>query len=93
MVTETEVRNALRGVIDPELGENLVDLGLIRDVVVSGEEITVKMVLTAAGCPLARYLMSGVQRAVESIAEGKPVRVELLRERWVPPWLVGSGWG
>ena len=91
MVTETDVRNALRQVIDPELGENLVDLGLIRDVAVSDEEIVVKMVLTAAGCPLARYLMSLVQRAVESVAEGKPVRVELLREQWAPPWLQEAG--
>lgn len=88
MVTETDVRNVLRQVVDPELGENLVDLGLIRDVSVSGEEINVKMVLTAAGCPLARYLMLGVQRAVESIAEGKVVKVELLQEEWVPPWMV-----
>ncbi len=87
MVTETEVRDVLRGVIDPELGENLVDLGLIREVLVSDEEIMVKMVLTATGCPLARYLMLGVQRAVESIAEGKPVKVELLQEQWVPPWV------
>lgn len=91
MVTETDVRNALRQVIDPELGENLVDLGLIRDVVVSDQEINVKMVLTVAGCPLARYLMSLVQRAAESVADGKPVRVELLQEQWVPPWLREAG--
>lgn len=91
MVTKTDVRNVLRGVIDPELGENLVDLGLIRDISISDEEISVQMVLTAAGCPLARYLMSGVQQAVESVAEGKLVRVELLRERWVPPWLQETG--
>ncbi len=91
MVTETDVRNVLQQVIDPELGENLVDLGLIRDVSVSDDEINVKMVLTAAGCPLARFLMSGVQRAVESVADGRPVRVELLREQWVPPWLQQTG--
>jgi serine O-acetyltransferase len=91
MVTETEVRNVLRQVVDPELGENLVDLGLIRDVSVSDEEIIVKMVLTASGCPLARFLMMRVQRAVESIAEGKPVNVELLQEQWVPPWVQETG--
>lgn len=85
MVTETGVRNVLRQVVDPELGENLVDLGLIREILVSDEEIIVKMVLTAAGCPLSRYLMSRVQQAVESVAEGKPVKVELLRDQWVPP--------
>ncbi len=91
MVTETDVRNALRGVIDPELGENLVDLGLIREVSISEEEITVKMVLTVPGCPLVRQLMLGVQRAAESVAEGKPVRVELLQEPWVPPWWRAAG--
>ncbi len=91
MVTEIVVRDVLRSVIDPELGENLVDLGLIREVAVSDQEITVKMVLTAAGCPLARYLMLNVQQAVESVAEGKQVRVELLREQWVPPWLQEAG--
>ncbi len=87
MVTEADVRNALRGVMDPELGENLVDLGLIRDVSVSDEGIHISMVLTTAGCPLARFLISGVQRAVESVAEGKAVKVQLLQEEWVPPWI------
>ncbi len=91
MVTETDVRNVLRQVIDPELGENLVDLGLIRDVLVSEEQITVKMVLTAAGCPLASFLLTRVQQAVEPVAEGRPVLVELLREQWVPPWLQRTG--
>ncbi len=90
MVTESDVRNALRQVIDPELGDNLVDLGLIREISLS-DEINVKMVLTAAGCPLARFLMMRVQQAVESVAEGKPVRVELLREPWAPPWLQEAG--
>ncbi len=91
MVTETDVQNVLRQVIDPELGENLVDLGLIRDVLVSEEQIVVKMVLTAAGCPLARFLMTRVQQAVEPVAEGRAVQVELLREQWVPPWLQTTG--
>ncbi len=91
MVTETDVRNALRQVVDPELGENLVDLGLIREVTVTDEEIIVKMILTTAGCPLVRCLMSRVQRMAESVADGRPVRVELLQEEWVPPWLREAG--
>ncbi len=91
MVTETDVRNALRQVVDPELGENLVDLGLIREVTVTDEEIIVRMILTTAGCPLVRCLMSRVQRMAESVADGRPVRVELLQEEWVPPWLREAG--
>ena len=53
--TADQVMDLLRGVIDPELGSDVVDLGMIRDVVVAdGGRIGVTVALTTAGCPPAR---------------------------------------
>lgn len=58
------VRQSLRGVIDPELGENLVDLGLIYFVAVDDHTTAhVVMTTTTQGCPAVGYLKDGVQRA------------------------------
>lgn len=91
MLTQDEVFTALKEVIDPELGTNVVELGLIRDVSIADNQVEVKMVLTMAGCPLAHYLISRVKQAVESVAEGRTVNVELLQEEWAPPWLQETG--
>lgn len=84
MVTREQVVAGLREVVDPEIGINLVDLGLIKQVLIEEDRIHVKMILTAPGCPLARYLLAQVQQKVESLAGGKPVAVELLNEPWEP---------
>ncbi|MEO6121544.1 MAG: iron-sulfur cluster assembly protein, partial [Acidimicrobiales bacterium] len=68
MVSEDAVRGALRGVMDPELGDNVVDLGMVRRIEVSADglvEITVA--LTTAGCPLRAQLMADVKRRVGSL--------------------------
>ena len=49
---EDEVRRSLRAVIDPELGENIVDLGMVRTITVDGDRVTVDVALTVAACPL-----------------------------------------
>jgi ATP-binding protein involved in chromosome partitioning len=85
MVTRDEVLSSLRGVIDPELGASLVDLGFIRDIEIANDRIQVRMVLTIPGCPLAGYLVSQVQQKVEAIADGRRVEVSLLDDPWHPP--------
>jgi serine O-acetyltransferase len=87
MTTEQKVREALRKVIDPEVGINVVDMGMIREVIVEGEAVEVKMVLTAPGCPLASYLVEQVKRAAEGVPEVKEAKVTLLPERWDPSWM------
>ena len=54
--TEEAVRHALLGVIDPELGDNVVDLGMVRDIAIDGGVATVTIALTVAGCPLQKQL-------------------------------------
>ena len=90
MVTEQRVLESLGAVIDPELGANIVDLGFVKAVTISEEEIRIRMVLTVPGCPLAHYLLSTARQKVEEVAEGRAVQIELLQEPWTPPWSGGA---
>ncbi len=86
MVTPETIAEALRDVMDPEVRMNVVDLGLIKDIAVGEDRVSVRMVLTFPGCPLAGYLVAQVRSKVEQVAEGCQVSVELLDEAWTPPW-------
>ncbi len=80
------VREILRErVLDPELGINVVDLGLIYDIQVGGDRIAIDMTLTSPGCPLAGNLASQVEEAVRQAFAGYDVEVSLVWEpRWTP---------
>lgn len=82
MVDKEKVISALRDVYDPEIGINVVDLGLIREVKIDGDNVTVDMVLTIPGCPLRDYMLSQVKETVESIEGVKSVAVNLLDDVW-----------
>lgn len=86
MVTAETVSEALQDVLDPEIHMNVVDLGLIKEIAVAEDRVSVKMVLTFPGCPLAGYLVSQVRDRVSEVAEGRRVDVQLLDEPWIPPW-------
>ncbi len=88
MVTAETVSKALQDVMDPEIRMNVVDLGLIKEIAVAEDRVSVRMVLTAPGCPLASYLMTQVRARVEEVAEGRQVEVQLLADTWTPPWAV-----
>jgi metal-sulfur cluster biosynthetic enzyme len=77
------IDTALRYVIDPELGLNLVDLGLIYSIDVDGDRVVVRMTLTTRGCPMHQSLVEGVRRALLSIPSIREADVELV---WEPPW-------
>jgi len=83
-----KVLTALRGVYDPEIPINIVDLGLIREVSVGERDrstvVRVRYTLTAPGCPLAQMLSSLIKRAVEAVVSGEG-EVELVYEDF-PPW-------
>ena len=74
---------ALRAVIDPEIGCNIVDLGLIYNVVITGPRVVVQMTLTTPGCPMSEGIAQGVQWALLGIAAVEDAEVEIL---WDPPW-------
>ena len=84
MVTEQTVRDALQGVLDPELGVSVVDLGMIREIVREGKFVEIRMVLTAPFCPLANLITDQVRRAVEALPGVEQATVTLLDEPWHP---------
>jgi metal-sulfur cluster biosynthetic enzyme len=83
MVTKAQVREALKKVIDPEIGINIVDLGLIYDVQVENDVPHVSMTLTVPGCPLAKMLTRQAEQAVRAVEGVRDVKLELT---WNPPW-------
>jgi metal-sulfur cluster biosynthetic enzyme len=70
LITEDMVREALREVIDPELGENLVDLGLVYGVTVEANQVAVDLTLTTPGCPLHASLHAAAERAIRLMVPG-----------------------
>lgn len=80
------IRVALRQVIDPELGYNIVDLGLVYDVVIEeGGVVHVTMTTTTPGCPATTYLRGGAGEAVSAVPGVEFVDVKLTYEpRWAP---------
>ncbi|RFU60205.1 metal-sulfur cluster assembly factor [Bacillus sp. V59.32b] len=75
---------ALEQVIDPELGIDIVNLGLVYDAEMDDEGITtITMTLTAMGCPLAGTIVDQVKLALEDIPEVKETEVDIV---WNPPW-------
>ena len=76
VITETDVRGALAGVIDPELGESVLDLGMVRSIAIKDEVVTVTVALTTAGCPLRAQFMKDVRARVGSLAGVKKVNVK-----------------
>ncbi|ECK4434768.1 metal-sulfur cluster assembly factor [Listeria monocytogenes] len=75
---------ALEQVIDPELGIDIVNIGLVYDVELDDDGLcTVSMTLTTMGCPLVGILTEQVQMALSDIPEVKDTNVNLV---WNPPW-------
>jgi FeS assembly SUF system protein len=81
---EIKVLGVLRTIFDPEIPVNIYDLGLIYEVRVDETDaVSVKMTLTAPGCPVAGSLPGEVEQKIESIPEVRTANVELV---WDPPW-------
>jgi len=82
--SEQEVRAVLTGVNDPELGVNIVDLGLVYGIEVSAAGIFIKLTMTTPACPLHEYLTKACDDAIRGrFPEVSSVHVELV---WEPPW-------
>lgn len=80
------VVEALRRVIDPELGENIVDLGLVYDVEAQAGSVRVTMTTTTPGCPAMTYLVEGARDAALSVPQVELVDVKLTYQ---PRWTSG----
>lgn len=81
--TELAILDALRAVVDPEIGMNVVELALIKQIIQSPQQTEVKMILTTPFCPYAGSMIAQVKEQVESVVEND-VKVTLLAERWDP---------
>jgi metal-sulfur cluster biosynthetic enzyme len=81
--TELAILDALRSVVDPELGMDVVELALIRQIVIGSESSEIKMILTTPFCPYAGSMVQQIKDQAESVLE-HPVKVTLLAERWDP---------
>ena len=80
---ELAIMDALRTVVDPEIGMNVVELALIRQVLLGDQLTEVKMILTTPFCPYAGSMIQQVKDATEEV-EQHEVKVTLLAERWDP---------
>ncbi len=83
MPTKDEVVEALRAVEDPELGMDIVELGLLYDVEVEGPKVKVIHTLTSMGCPVGPMIQENIDQIARSMPEVEDVEVELT---WDPPW-------
>ncbi len=83
MVSEKDVMDSLKAVLDPEIGINIVDLGLIYGIEIKGSEVKVKMTFTMQGCPMSQYLVESAKNAVSKIEGLKKIEIDLVFE---PPW-------
>ncbi len=81
--TELAILDALRAVVDPEIGMNVVELALIRQIILGPDSTEVKMILTTPFCPYAGAMISQVKEQAETVVD-HPVKVTLLAERWDP---------
>lgn len=80
---ERLITEGLKQVYDPEIPMNIVDLGLIYGFDWHEDDLTLKMTLTAVGCPVAGILAEEVKSVVEKVPGVRSAKVEMV---WEPPW-------
>lgn len=85
-VDPADVRRALRSVVDPEVGLDVVALGLIYDIRVDAGRVVVRHTLTTRGCPMERVIRHGIAAAASRVSGVDRVETELV---WEPEWNPG----
>ena len=84
MLDEQKIRDALRAVIDPEIGADIVDLGLIYRIALSPEAVEIDMTTTSPACPMSGVLVEEVE---DTLADLLPPDIQInVRLVWEPPW-------
>ncbi|MDA9431929.1 metal-sulfur cluster assembly factor [Bradyrhizobium sp. CCBAU 51627] len=86
-----DIRGALRVVIDPELGKNIVDLGFVYDIAVADGAVRITMTATTPGCPATSFLKEGVQAAALIVPGVASVDVAMTFEPAWTPDLIEAG--
>jgi metal-sulfur cluster biosynthetic enzyme len=81
--TELAILDALRAVVDPEIGMNVVELALIKQILLGENQTEIKMILTTPFCPYAGSMIQQVKEQTETVVDHE-VKVTLLAERWDP---------
>ncbi|MBC7264180.1 MAG: Mrp/NBP35 family ATP-binding protein [Chloroflexi bacterium] len=77
MITEQKIREALKGVIDPELRKSIVELGMVRDIVVKDGKVRFRLALTTLACPLKDKIVQDAKAAVLALESVQEVEVEV----------------
>ena len=83
VATVEDIRSALKTVYDPEIGINVVDLGLVYDIVNNDGDVRVDFTLTSPACPLAGVLLEQITYAASRVPGVQNVTPQLV---WSPPW-------
>jgi metal-sulfur cluster biosynthetic enzyme len=83
-MTEERIREALRNVVDPEVGVNIVDLGLVYGIRITPDGVDVDLTMTSPACPMGDLVIDDAREALRRIVSGPcEIRVNLV---WDPPW-------
>ncbi len=83
MVTEESVFEAIKEIIDPEIGINIVDMGLIYEVEIDNTTVDITMTLTSPGCPAGGQIVNGTQHVTQQMEGVEEVNVSVV---WTPRW-------
>jgi len=95
MTKEEGLREALRVVVDPEIGMNVIELGLMRDVEIYDDRAHIMMIMTTPFCPYAPQLLEQTRRTAQEYL-GVPTTIEMGMEMWDPSMMedgVADDWG
>ena len=83
MPDETTVYEALKQIYDPEVGINIVDMGLIYSLNIDGDNVDITMTLTSPGCPVGPQILGEVDSVVKGLGGVENVDIKVV---WSPPW-------
>lgn len=78
-----QIADILRHVDDPELGINVVDLGLIYDLQFDDGDLTIELTMTTPACPLSDYIKRNIRHVIDQVGGIEHVHIDLV---WHPPW-------
>lgn len=83
-MTEDQIRETLKQVYDPEIGVNIVDLGLVYNIEIKPEEVHIQLTMTSPACPLHGVITRNMDKILrQTFPELGPMTIELV---WEPPW-------
>jgi metal-sulfur cluster biosynthetic enzyme len=87
---EGKIKQALRAVKDPEIGLDVIQLGLIRDILLNQDEPEIQMMLTTPFCPYGGWLIQQVKDAAQQMY-GRQIKITVLPEMWDPNFMEDPG--